>query len=321
MAKALVLSGGAIKGAFQAGAICELFHRGFEPSGLYGISTGALNAAFLADRAGAQLRSGPNIDWPGIGNELKRFWLNNVKVPADVATQRSWFSIGWSVVNKTFDGLSDTSALRAIVAREINPDNVNRFVNSGNVFSVGAVDMYSGQIFYSENAVVPIRDLVLASAAIPFAFPAVRTRLGVIEGVMVDGGIRDIIPLQRAIKKGFEDIVAVICQPKDFVGGLYAAGDVFRHVERTLDILLAEIMENDVERTSEMIFLARQAAANITESHALRPFVTASLPVLVRPDAMDPVLDVSITDFNQTHIAAMVAKGEEAVRRLPPLGR
>ncbi len=42
--RALVLGGGAIKGAYQAGAIKVLLNKGFAPDHLYGISVGSLNA-------------------------------------------------------------------------------------------------------------------------------------------------------------------------------------------------------------------------------------------------------------------------------------
>lgn len=51
--KAFVLSGGSIKGAFQAGVITDLLTSGsFMPDAIYGTSVGSLNGAFLADRAG-----------------------------------------------------------------------------------------------------------------------------------------------------------------------------------------------------------------------------------------------------------------------------
>src|SRR2546425_9394207 len=47
--RALVLSGGGAKGAFEAGAVYHLVvHRGCDFTDLSGVSAGALNAAFLA---------------------------------------------------------------------------------------------------------------------------------------------------------------------------------------------------------------------------------------------------------------------------------
>lgn len=49
--RALVLSGGSIKGAFQAGAIAGLLDAGFRPDIVTGISVGALNGGFLVSRS------------------------------------------------------------------------------------------------------------------------------------------------------------------------------------------------------------------------------------------------------------------------------
>jgi predicted acylesterase/phospholipase RssA len=52
--RALVLGGGSLKGAFQAGAIQAILEAGFEPEAIYGISVGSLNAVFLIHEAGRQ---------------------------------------------------------------------------------------------------------------------------------------------------------------------------------------------------------------------------------------------------------------------------
>ncbi|WP_310590414.1 patatin-like phospholipase family protein [Dyadobacter sp. NIV53] len=54
--KALVLGGGSMKGAFQVGVIQAVLENGFEPEMIYGISVGALNATFLTNETGIQLK-------------------------------------------------------------------------------------------------------------------------------------------------------------------------------------------------------------------------------------------------------------------------
>ena len=54
--RALVLSGGSIKGSFQAGAVAELLESGFVPDAIYGTSVGSLNGSFLTERAGRLAR-------------------------------------------------------------------------------------------------------------------------------------------------------------------------------------------------------------------------------------------------------------------------
>src|ERR1035441_8454175 len=79
--KALVLSGGSIKGAFQVGAIEYLLgDGGFQPDFIYGMSVGALNGAFLVDRAGQQAVKDKDqpVNWKSIGKELTSFWTTNI---------------------------------------------------------------------------------------------------------------------------------------------------------------------------------------------------------------------------------------------------
>src|SRR5262249_62100808 len=49
--RALILGGGSIKGAYQAGVIDTLFKNGFRPDYLYGISAGSGKASFRTPHA------------------------------------------------------------------------------------------------------------------------------------------------------------------------------------------------------------------------------------------------------------------------------
>lgn len=74
MKKAFVLSGGSIKGAFQADALADLLtSKTFIPDAIYGTSVGSLNGALIADRAGRYVNAGNEVDWVSIGNELQNF--------------------------------------------------------------------------------------------------------------------------------------------------------------------------------------------------------------------------------------------------------
>jgi NTE family protein len=71
--KALVLSGGSVKGAFQAGAIKALIEKGYTFDKIYGISVGSLNGTFMCNEAGKQVAFGNKIDWKYIGDHLVDF--------------------------------------------------------------------------------------------------------------------------------------------------------------------------------------------------------------------------------------------------------
>ena len=55
MSQILVLAGGSVKGAFQAGVIKALFEKGYRPDAIYGVSAGSLNAAYLVNQLGQMI--------------------------------------------------------------------------------------------------------------------------------------------------------------------------------------------------------------------------------------------------------------------------
>jgi hypothetical protein len=89
-------------------------------------------------------------------------------------------------------------------------------------------------------------DGVLASCAIPVIFDPVRSN-GLL---LVDGGARDILPLQAAIDLGATEIVAVQTSSGRLDRGLTADGPdseflLARILERTIDVFANEVARND----------------------------------------------------------------------------
>ena len=115
MKTGLVLSGGSIKGAFQAGAIREILDAGIEPTGIYGISVGSLNGGFLTDRAGRAHRQGQKPDWAAIGKELGSFWLENIDSFGKIGKKRGVHGLLWRLFFSRFAGLIDTSRLQNLI--------------------------------------------------------------------------------------------------------------------------------------------------------------------------------------------------------------
>lgn len=144
--KALVLSGGSVKGAFQAGVIAEVFNSGFAPDAIYGTSAGSMNGAFLAERAG---RAGTSENWPEIGNELVNFWQDNITSFEKIGKKRNIFKLAWNLARNKFDGLVDTSPLRNLVEREIKIDNLRKSPVS---YSACAVNVADSQVVYATTS-------------------------------------------------------------------------------------------------------------------------------------------------------------------------
>src|SRR5215218_5135480 len=160
---ALVLSGGSIKGAYQAGAIQVVLESGYTPDILTGISVGALNAAFLTANQGS--------DQPGA--RLTRFWETEVTEPSKVVKKRGVLDLLWRVLTKQWDGVVDTDPLANLVRRVLGP----HFPMSGGIqVRVGAVDLRSGALVYTAPESADFLDAVLASAAEPISMPLRKVR-------------------------------------------------------------------------------------------------------------------------------------------------
>ncbi len=115
--KALVLSGGSIKGAFQAGAIQQVLEEGFEPDIIHGVSVGALNGGFMVNETG---KRNNDFVWPDIGNELVNFWKGKVRRPSDLIKRKSKLTLGANIVTNRFKGIVSTSPLQNLV-RSVAP--------------------------------------------------------------------------------------------------------------------------------------------------------------------------------------------------------
>jgi len=238
--RALVLSGGSIKGAFQAGAIQAVLESGFYPDFIYGISVGALNAAFFCNEAGKQGIPKDHHDWLLIGSNLVRFWRENIKKPSDIARKLGWLRIATGALFNEFDGLVDTTPLQKLLKRVINVDQIRK---SPVKLKVGAVNIMDGQITYADPSYPDFIEYVLASAAIPMIMPI--KRIG--NRAYVDGGIKDVAPLKIAIDNGATDITIIACQPKDAGGVTVDTGNIIKLTERVFDIMVEEIVNNDIE--------------------------------------------------------------------------
>ena len=106
MSRALVLSGGSVKGAFQAGAIAEVLESGYKPTAIYGTSVGSLNGAFLAERAGRLAPSQVESAWPSIGAELEEFWRREITSFARIGRRRCILRLAWDILTNRFNGLA-----------------------------------------------------------------------------------------------------------------------------------------------------------------------------------------------------------------------
>lgn len=213
---ALVLQGGGALGAYQAGVYEALDEASLLPDWVAGISIGAINAALIAGNAPdvrvEKLRAfwqtvtaDPWSGWftlPGqLDGELMRRWANAWHAGAAAMRGATAFFTprpipAYLAPAGTADAISfyDIAALKTTLERLVDFDRIN----SGEMrFSVGAVNVATGNLVYFDNRTHEIRpEHVMASGALPPALAPVE-----IEGQHYwDGGVVSNTPLQWVVE-------------------------------------------------------------------------------------------------------------------------
>ncbi|MBS0294051.1 MAG: DUF3734 domain-containing protein [Proteobacteria bacterium] len=206
---ALVLQGGGALGAYQAGAYAALATRTQTLDWVAGISIGAVNAALIAgnppERRVARLRA----FWEEVSLALlpshatgellgpMRGWWDNA-----MALLGAWQGVPgffkprppWAWWPQPPESLYDTAPLRATLLDLVDFDLLN---DGPTRFSVGAVDVQSGNFTYFDNRLERIGpEHVMASGALPPGFGAVA----VSDRWYWDGGLVSNTPLAHVMR-------------------------------------------------------------------------------------------------------------------------
>jgi NTE family protein len=235
--RALVLSGGGARGAYEAGVLSyvleELPRRlGFVPRfDIYsGNSVGAVNACQLAAHADAPAEGAARLRalWAGLSfGSVYRFgprdaWSFAQTVFGAVGGRRPG---GGELNSPRIHGLLNTTPLEELVISEIPWRRLRRNLRAGELYSlcVSTTQIASGQTVvwvdnrehkvptWTHDPVLVARaghigpQHALASAAIPLLFPAVR-----IGGTYYcDGGLRQHSPLAPALRLGANRVLVI----------------------------------------------------------------------------------------------------------------
>ncbi|MES2796370.1 MAG: patatin-like phospholipase family protein [Bacteroidota bacterium] len=241
--KILVLAGGSVKGAYQAGVVKALFDLGFEPNAIYGVSAGGMNASYLVDCFGKQKLENEDINYQSAAENLVNFWLENITEPASLARRRGTYELGLSAIRRNFEGLLDTTPLKEIVENNIS---IQRLRASPIALKIGAVDIINGGIVYADPSFEHFHDYIMASSAIPIIMPVVK--IGNHQKMaFLDGGLRDVAPIKKAIEDGATEIVCVACHTRKMEGGNFAYGNLLALVDRIMDIAVNESLNMDLD--------------------------------------------------------------------------
>jgi NTE family protein len=219
---ALVLQGGGALGAYQAGVFQAMHEAGMDPDWVSGVSIGAVNAAIIAGNAPEHRVEKLRTFWSRITD--RTVWLHTpdgdiyrrahnstsslmtmlLGQPGFFTPQQvnPWFTPAGA---KAATSYYDNGPLRETLLELVDFDRINRRECR---FSVGAVNVMSGNFIFFDNATTTIGpEHVIASGALPPAFPAVQIGTD----FFWDGGIVSNTPLQHLLAQD-DDINSLVFQ-------------------------------------------------------------------------------------------------------------
>lgn len=303
---AIVLSGGGVRGAYEVGAVAGMIDvLGLRASDrapfqvFTGTSVGAINAAYLAAHTD---RGDLAIDG------LIRLWTSleiheYLKIDILKSYWRRWrgYGGGWSLI--------DAKPLARLVGNGIDWRRLHhcREVGTTGALVVTALDIVTGQTtMFAQVArdttflpsLDPMRtavycditvDHVLASAALPFVFPA--RRIG--ETYYCDGGLRYNTPIAPAIRSGAGRLVIV-----PMLRRTRRAPAVVRHYPnmtflagKLVNALIADPVERDL--------------AVLERFNRLAAILDAALPVSERERVADILRETRGRDYKKLEILTL----------------
>lgn len=215
---ALALQGGGAHGAFTWGVLDRLLEDGLRPDRVCGVSSGAIIGTLMVQ---GLVRGGPE----GARAEMRRLWRRVAQAHRLSLLQNGplerWLW-GWDLSNSlAWRGLE--MAMRLFAPAQLNPFGHNPLRplltgllepelltdKSAPRLTVAATDVTTGQAELFDNAAISV-DVLLASACLPFAFPAVE-----IDGrAYWDGGYAGNPPLGPLLRPDLPDaLILVRAQP------------------------------------------------------------------------------------------------------------
>jgi NTE family protein len=235
---AFVLSGGASLGALQVGMLRALYKRGVVPDLLVGTSVGALNAAFVASRPQTpQTAAALARVWRGLRRE-DVFPVNARALVSGLRGQR--------------DHVVTDRALRRLLHRHIEFDDL---ADAPVPLHLVAFDVTEGcEVLLSSGSMV---DAVVAAAAIPGVFPAVRVG----DRNLIDGGVVNNTPISHAVALGAERVYVLPTQEQQRPLGRAPRGALDAAIYG-LQVLVHGRLEADLARYSREVELIVLPAPN-----------------------------------------------------------
>lgn len=306
MKRALVLSGGGAKGAFQYGALRYIMENevGERPPSEYfkiisGVSVGSLNGVMIAqDR------------FP----DLVNIW-NNISQGEVYTGNLKLLHIFWRLITHKLSVLSN-EPLEKLLRKYTSLERVQK---SGCDFMFGTVSIDTG-LYYTFHASdfddeEQFQDGVLASSAMPVLWPPVKkitTKNGLTYTQLVDGGARNISPLGDVINYDPDQVVVINCNAEEFYPYPDPARNMIKIAVRVLtEITLNEIFRQDIREFVQINNILKQIPPGVNIRRTDGTLYKHYECILIEPnhDLGDAL------DFSRKKIDLHIQEGYEAARK------
>lgn len=189
--RALVVEGGALRGAFAVGVLRTIYDHGGPDAfdGIFAVSAGVFASTFYA---ASQVDTMENT-WRNLvhGNQMVSYWHPLKGKP-----------------------ILDLDHLIEIFKDERSYLDLDRVMAAKPHLTYVLTDFATGQPVYVSAKSPKIFDLMRASASLPIAYPL---PVFVDGHPYCDGGISDSIPIERAISEGYSEILAILTRPEGYL--------------------------------------------------------------------------------------------------------
>jgi NTE family protein len=142
-------------------------------------------------------------------------------------------------------------------------------------------------------------DYLRASSSLPFIMPAIQIG-GDHRQAFMDGGLREVVPLRKAIEDGATEIYCVATHPKNRSLDHFNYRSFFSLIERIKDITVNQFENSDIEWAENYAkSYGSIGSFNLTKKIKL---------TVIRPE--EP-LHIELTDFNVDDVKEIIKQGYE----------
>jgi len=303
---AVVLCAGGDNGALQVGMLRSLLSRLCDPVRIWrGSSVGSINAAWM----GQASATCPGLQMP-YARTLEHLWTEEIAGAHSIYKKPCWLSQGIRIFLKG-RAMLDPAPLKSLLRKKID---MHLLRTSGADVAVQAVDLVTGELKDYHPDDLDWWAGFDGSWSIPLTFPAVCSPT--FSEVLADSGVMSQSPLPSAVHAG-ADVVYVLATHQLYreAGKLkvlhpYSTPSVFYDywakasekdkAVRALDLMIAEVLIGDIERTQ---FWTRAVCRD--------PAFATKRPIelhILSPRKMFPGTSL---DFEPSIIRAQIEHGKE----------